>query len=219
MILSIPFSKALVDWKSECEGDTMCHRFVFRPIVLPFKWCFRLPNSNRALLSSHTKLKSVKNHLPKAVKEQKNYWSTIAKTYEHYNNFALLKSGDSSLQTVKTTAKVNSPTSSDLIAKAEVSQIWPHLSLTSANANSDLISKQTRVSMGEEYQSRVIGMKIGNIRSDLQTNTRFYYQNDVALTYQKDVASESDLTTDPANTPQILVTSEIIKPHRSTQHR
>ncbi|KZV58706.1 hypothetical protein F511_28795 [Dorcoceras hygrometricum] len=52
-----------------------------------------------ALLSSQAKLKSVKNHLPKAVKEQKNYWSTVAKTYEHCNNFALQKSADSSLQT------------------------------------------------------------------------------------------------------------------------
>ncbi|KZV27908.1 lipoprotein [Dorcoceras hygrometricum] len=43
---------------------------------------------NIALLSSHTKLKSVKNHLPKAVKEQKNYWSTIAKTLEHSYNFS-----------------------------------------------------------------------------------------------------------------------------------
>ncbi|KZV44273.1 phenazine biosynthesis-like domain-containing protein 1 [Dorcoceras hygrometricum] len=35
----------------------------------------------------------------KAVKEQKNHWSTIAKTYELCNYFALLKSGDFSLQT------------------------------------------------------------------------------------------------------------------------
>ncbi|KZV20713.1 hypothetical protein F511_09242 [Dorcoceras hygrometricum] len=42
---------------------------------------------------SHYLLKS------KAAKEQKNYGSTIAKTHEHCNNFALLKSGNSSLQT------------------------------------------------------------------------------------------------------------------------
>ncbi|KZV38933.1 hypothetical protein F511_17009 [Dorcoceras hygrometricum] len=59
----------------------------------------QLPQLYRALLSSQEKLKSVKNHLPKAVKEQKNYWSTIAKTHEHWKNFVFLKSGDSSLQT------------------------------------------------------------------------------------------------------------------------
>ncbi|KZV39548.1 U-box domain-containing protein 4-like [Dorcoceras hygrometricum] len=42
---------------------------------------------------SHYKLKS------KAVKEQTSYWSTFAKTHEHCNNFALLNSDDSNLQT------------------------------------------------------------------------------------------------------------------------
>ncbi|KZV39504.1 hypothetical protein F511_36664 [Dorcoceras hygrometricum] len=46
-----------------------------------------------------TKIKMERNHLPKAANEQKNYGSTIAKTHEHYNNFALLNSRDSSLQT------------------------------------------------------------------------------------------------------------------------
>ncbi|KZV58060.1 hypothetical protein F511_42595 [Dorcoceras hygrometricum] len=45
------------------------------------------------------KLKMGKNHLPKAAKEQKNYWSTITKRYEHCNYFMLLKSGDSGIQT------------------------------------------------------------------------------------------------------------------------
>ncbi|KZV26669.1 hypothetical protein F511_33530 [Dorcoceras hygrometricum] len=46
----------------------------------------------RQHISSYYKLKSVKNHLPKAVKEQKNYWSTIAKTLKHYSNFVFLNS-------------------------------------------------------------------------------------------------------------------------------
>ncbi|KZV16084.1 hypothetical protein F511_29009 [Dorcoceras hygrometricum] len=46
-----------------------------------------------------TKFKTERNHLPKAAKEQTNYGLTITKTHEHCNNLALLKSGDSSLQT------------------------------------------------------------------------------------------------------------------------
>ncbi|KZV38468.1 hypothetical protein F511_35828 [Dorcoceras hygrometricum] len=74
------------------------------------------------------KLKMETNHLSKAAKEQTNYGSTIEKIHEHFNNFALLKSGNSSLQT-----GTNHP-----IAKAEVPQIWPQLSLTSGHAISDL---------------------------------------------------------------------------------
>ncbi|KZV47535.1 hypothetical protein F511_29564 [Dorcoceras hygrometricum] len=54
----------------------------------------------RQLSRSYSKLKS------KAVKEQKsNYWSTIAKTLNHYSNFTFLKCGYSSLQTVLVTTK------------------------------------------------------------------------------------------------------------------
>ncbi|KZV47013.1 hypothetical protein F511_30005 [Dorcoceras hygrometricum] len=76
--------------------------------------------------------------LPKAAKEQKNYGSTITKTHEHCNNFALLKSADSSLQTNPSYSESQSPANPDLIAKAEVPQIWPQLSLTSDYAISDL---------------------------------------------------------------------------------
>ncbi|KZV34065.1 pentatricopeptide repeat-containing protein [Dorcoceras hygrometricum] len=59
----------------------------------------QLPQLYRALYSSKSKLNSVRNHLFKAAKEQKNHCSTITKIFELCNYFALPQHVDPSLQT------------------------------------------------------------------------------------------------------------------------
>ncbi|KZV48903.1 hypothetical protein F511_16819 [Dorcoceras hygrometricum] len=91
-----------------------------------------------SMIKLSTKIRMEINNLPKATKEQKNYGLTIAKIHEQCNNFALLNSGDSSLQTVRATVKVNHRHNSDPITKAEVPQIWSQRQLKSGSAISDL---------------------------------------------------------------------------------
>ncbi|KZV38994.1 DEAD-box ATP-dependent RNA helicase 47, mitochondrial [Dorcoceras hygrometricum] len=47
-------------------------------------------SSTQSTIQLSTKLKMGRNHLPRAAKEQKNYWPTIAKIFELCNYFALL---------------------------------------------------------------------------------------------------------------------------------
>ncbi|KZV33597.1 hypothetical protein F511_30840 [Dorcoceras hygrometricum] len=70
----------------------------FRLNILKPRSLKQLPQLNGAL-SSSSKLRSVRNHLPKAVQGRKNHWTTIAKIFELCNYFALPQLIDSSLQT------------------------------------------------------------------------------------------------------------------------
>ncbi|KZV18114.1 hypothetical protein F511_28614 [Dorcoceras hygrometricum] len=93
--------KPVVDWIRRTIGNSIVEVVFLRKIgiVGAGREGAKATSTLQSTTQLSTKLKMKRNHSPKAAKEQTNYGSTIAKIHEHCNNFALLKSVNSSLQT------------------------------------------------------------------------------------------------------------------------